>query len=302
PKELEIFDYDQENYTTSLWFSEGTTSYYDMIIPLRAGIYNHQTFFELLSKDISQYLAIPGRNIQPLNESSFDAWIKLYRRDAYSNNNQISYYLKGQLVTLLLDLLIRKNSDSQKSFDDVMKTMWLKFGKEEIGFTSKQLQKEIEAIANTDLTEFFYLYLDTTTDLPFNEYFEPFGLKLESQIDKNIPPYLGLNLQKKNAIEEITFVDANSPAGKAGIDAGDELLAIDDFRVTADSLNDRLLDYQTNDIIKLTYFHQEELKTAKVKLAPPQPSSYRVKIIDYPSDKQKEMLKKWLSTNEEFRI
>lgn len=108
PKALEKFDYDQENYTTSLWFSEGTTSYYDILIPLRAGIYNRSTFLDLLSKDISNYLNISGRKIQPLAESSFDAWIKLYRRDAYSNNNQISYYLKGELVTLLLDLMIRK--------------------------------------------------------------------------------------------------------------------------------------------------------------------------------------------------
>lgn len=297
PKALESFDYDQENYTTSLWFSEGTTSYYDMIVPLRAGIYNRQTFFELLSKDISQYLTIPGRNIQPLNESSFDAWIKLYRRDSYSNNCQISYYLKGQLLTLLLDLLIRNNSDSQKSFDDVMKEMWLKFGQQEIGFTPEQLKAEIEAIASTDLTEFFHLYLDTTTALPFNQYFEPFGLKLEPQIDNNIPPYLGFNIQKKNGTEEITFVDANSPAGKAGIDAEDQLLAIDGFQVTIDNLTDRLLDYQANDTIKLTYFHQQQLKTVDIKLASAQPSSYQVKIIDSPNQKQQEMLEKWLFNN-----
>ncbi|MGI0481189.1 M61 family metallopeptidase [Geminocystis sp. CENA526] len=295
PKALETFDYEQENYTTSLWFSEGSTSYYDMIIPLRAKIYNRRVFFDLLSKDITQYLNTPGRQIQPLAESSFDAWIKLYRRDSYSNNCQISYYLKGQLVTLLLDLLIRKNTDSEKSFDDVMLTMWNKFGKEEIGFTPEDLKQEIELIANTDLTEFFKLYLDSTIELPFNEYFEPFGLILEEKIDKNTPPYLGLKTQKDNGVEKITFVDANSPAGKAGIDADDELLAIDNFRVTSDNLNDRLQDYQPLDVIKLTYFHQEELKTAHIKLEAPKPSSYQVKIIDNPSKKQQEMLNKWLS-------
>ncbi|BAQ66174.1 protease [Geminocystis sp. NIES-3709] len=294
PKALETFDYDQENYTTSLWFSEGSTSYYDMIIPLRAGIYNHRTFFDLLSKDISQYLATPGREIQPLRESSFDAWIKLYRRDAYSNNCQISYYLKGQLVTLLLDLLIRKNSDNHKSFDDVMLIMWQKFGKEEIGFTPEDLKREIELIANTDLTEFFYLYLDSTIELPFNEYFEPFGLKLETKIEHNTPPYLGLKTQKDGGVEKITFVDANSPAGKAGIDADDELLAIDNFRVTSDNLIDRLQDYQANDVIKLTYFHQEELKTVEVKLDSPKPLGYQVKIIENRTKKQEEMLNKWL--------
>lgn len=297
PKALETFDYEQENYTTSLWFSEGSTSYYDMIIPLRAGIYNRQTFFDLLSKDISQYLSTPGRQIQPLAESSFDTWIKLYRRDSYSNNCQISYYLKGQLVTLLLDLLIRKNSDNDKSFDDVMLTMWQKFGKEEIGFTPEDLKQEIEKIAHTDLTEFFNLYLESTIELPLNEYFEPFGLKLEAKIDNNMPPYLGLKTQKDGGIEKITFVDANSPAGKVGIDADDELLAIDNFRVNSDNLIDRLQDYQAGDIIKVTYFHQEELKTVEVKLATPQPLGYQVKIIDNPSKKQQEMLHKWLNNN-----
>lgn len=294
PKALETFDYDQENYTTSLWFSEGSTSYYDMIIPLRSNIYNRQTFFDLLSKDITQYLTTPGRLIQPLGESSFDAWIKLYRRDAYSNNCQISYYLKGQLVTLLLDLLIRKNTDSQKSFDDVMLTMWQKFGKEEIGFTPEDLQREIEAIANQDLTEFFTLYLDSTVELPFNEYFEEFGLKLEAKIDKQTPPYLGLNVQKEGGIDKITFVDANSPAGKVGIDAGDELLAIDNFRVTADNLTERLQNYNPSDVIKLTYFHQEELKTATIKLDLPKPVNYQVKMIENISQKQQELLNKWL--------
>lgn len=294
PKALEKFDYDQENYTTSLWFSEGTTSYYDILIPLRAGIYNRSTFLDLLSKDISNYLNISGRKIQPLAESSFDAWIKLYRRDAYSNNNQISYYLKGELVTLLLDLMIRKNSGNQKSFDDVMAIMWDKFGKKEIGFTPEELKTEIEKVANTNLKEFFHLYLETTEEIPFNQYFEPFGLVLRGKKEDNDCPYLGLTVQKEGCIEKITFVEANSPAGKAGVDAGDELLAIDGFRVTSETLSERLQDYRAGDAIALTIFHQEELKTVKIKLAPPQASSYQVTVMKNLTKAQKENLHSWL--------
>lgn len=297
PKALEKFNYAQENYTTSLWFSEGTTSYYDLIIPLRAGIYNQKTFFDLLSKDISQYLNISGRKVQPLSESSFDAWIKLYRRDAYSNNNQISYYLKGELVTLLLDLIIRNNTNNQKSFDDVMVRMWHKFGKEEIGFTEEELKREIEIIANQDLSEFFYLYLETTAELPFNQYFEPFGIILTPKKEENSVPYLGLTVQKEGGIDKINFVEANSPAGKVGIEAGDELLAIDGFRVTSETLTERLQDYQEGDLIEMTIFHQEELKTLKIKLDSPQPSSYQVKIMDNLSESQKENLRHWLKND-----
>ncbi|MGL5035322.1 MAG: M61 family metallopeptidase, partial [Microcystaceae cyanobacterium] len=150
PQALEKFDYEQENYTPSLWFSEGTTSYYDLLIPLRAKIYDSKVFLHNLSKEISRYLLTPGRQIQPLAESSFDAWIKLYRRDSHSDNCQISYYLKGELVTLLLDLLIRDRFSNQKSFDDVLRQMWEKFGKSEQGFTPEQLENTISEVAETD--------------------------------------------------------------------------------------------------------------------------------------------------------
>ena len=145
-----------------------------MLIPYRAKVYSRKTLLDLLSKDISQYLSIPGRHIQPLRESSFDAWIKLYRRDAYSNNNQISYYLKGQFIALFLDLIIRKNSKGQQSFDDVMREMWQRFGVDEIGYTEEELKGVIEEIAGEDLTQFWDLYLNNINELPFNEFFRAF--------------------------------------------------------------------------------------------------------------------------------
>lgn len=294
PKGLDKFDYDQENYTTSLWFCEGTTTYYDLLIPLRAGIYGLSRFLEFLSKEITKYLTTPGRKIQSLSESSFDAWIKLYRQDAYSKNNQISYYLKGELVTLLLDLIIRNNNNNSKSFDDVMRIMWERFGREEIGFTPEDLQGVIGEVANQDLSEFFHLYLDTTTELPFNRYFEPFGLILESLPAENNTPYLGINVQREGGIEKITFVEANSPAEKAGICAGDELLAIDGFRVTAETLSERLQDYQVGDSIEVTVFQRDILKTVKVCLASPQGGNYQVRIRKRLSQRQKENLRQWL--------
>ena len=178
PKGLEVFDYEQENYTSSLWFCEGTTSYYDLLIPLRAGIYDAKSYLSHLSKEITRFLTTPGRKVQPLAESSFDAWIKLYRPDANSNNCQMSYYLKGEMVSLLLDLLIRARHGNQRSLDDVMRQMWWKFGQPEIGYTPEQLQEVIESVAGVDLADFFESYINSTDDLPFNHYLEPFGLHL----------------------------------------------------------------------------------------------------------------------------
>ena len=295
PKALEKFDYEKENYTTSLWFSEGTTSYYDVLIPLRAKIYNQKTCLENLSKDITKYLNIPGRKIQPLGESSFDAWIKLYRRDAHSDNNQISYYLKGELVSLLLDLLIRAKHNSQRSLDDVMRRMWSDFGQNEIGFAPEQLQAVIESVAAEDLSEFFHKYIYTTAELPFDEYLEPFGLKLKAIADDKPTPHLGIKVQSENNQEVVKFVEANSPSAIAGIDPGDKLLAIDGFRVTSESLSDRLKDYQVGDTIQVTIFHQDELKTLPVQLAQPQPSRYEIVRIENASSVQQQNLSAWLS-------
>jgi predicted metalloprotease with PDZ domain len=295
PKALEKFDYEQENYTTSLWFCEGTTSYYDLQIPLRAGIYDAKTFLENLSKEITQLQLIPGRKVQPLGESSFDAWIKLYRRDANSNNSQISYYLKGEMISLLLDLLIRSRQENQRSLDDVMAIMWQRFGKEEIGFTPQQLQDVIESVAQTDLGEFFNRYIDGVDELPFDEYLEPFGLRLN--VVEEAVPYLGLTVRTENNQEMIKFVDATSPAALAGVDAGDELLAIDNLRVTADQLSDRLKDYQAGDTIKLSLFHQDQLRTLSVKLLAPQPSRYQIVQVENPTQVQQQNFAGWLGTS-----
>ncbi len=299
PKGLENFDYDQENYTSSLWFCEGVTSYYDMLIPYRAKVYDRKFLFELISKDISQYLATPGRNIQPLRESSFDAWIKLYRREAYSNNNQISYYLKGQFIALCLDLLIRKNTEGEKSLDDVMAEMWVRFGVDEIGYTETELKEVIEEFAQEDLTTFWELYLNDTQELPFNDYLKPFGLILEAKKDKKAPPFLGITLEKDGCLEKISFVDRTSPAAQVGIEAGDELLAIDGFRVTGDTLRERLQDYQPNDVIALTVFHQEELKTFHVTLGEVVPASYQLKVMGEQNKSQKELFDNWLALEED---
>lgn len=293
PKALEAFDYEAENYTTSLWFCEGTTSYYDFLIPLRAGIYNRQTCLKNLSKDISKYLNTIGRTVQPLGESSYDAWIKLYRRDAYSDNNQISYYLKGQLVSLLLDLLIRAKHHNKRSLDDVMALMWSRFGQEEVGFSETQLRDTIAEVAEVNLNDFFTRYIETTEELPFNDYLDPFGLYLKTVTESDIP-YLGIKVQSENNREVIKFVAAESPAELGGIDANDELLAIDGIKVNATSLNERLKDYREGDTIQVTVFHQDELKTLPVTLSKPQSNSYELVIKDDLSPEQQQNLTEWL--------
>ncbi len=293
PKALEVFDYGQENYTESLWFCEGTTSYYDMVIPWRAGIFDGKSFFNALSKDITRLQLTPGRQVQPVSESSWDAWIKLYRRDSNSDNCQISYYLKGEVVSFLLDLLIRERTRNRRSLDDVMRRMWEEFGRLEIGYTPQQLKQVIESVAETDLTDFYQQYIYGTEELPYNQFLEPFGLRLKAE-KPDSTPYLGMQVVSDSGREVIKFVEAGSPAQLAGIDPDDELLALNGFRVNAQLLSDRLKDYNPGEQVELTIFHQDQLLNCRVTLAEPRPSSYKITSVKDPSPQNQRNFSGWL--------
>jgi predicted metalloprotease with PDZ domain len=128
--------------------------------------------------------------------------------------------------------------------------------------------------------------------LPFNDYLEPFGLQLEADSDEE--PFLGVRVTADNGRDLIKFVEAGSPAQLAGIDPGDELLAIDGIKVTASQLSDRLKDYQPNDTIQMTVFHQDELRTYPVTLTHPRPTRYQLKQVANPKPTQQENLAGWL--------
>ncbi|MEM7716495.1 MAG: PDZ domain-containing protein, partial [Cyanobacteria bacterium P01_A01_bin.68] len=265
----------------------------DLFIRPKGETENQLSLF--LSQEITRYETTPGRKVQPVAESSFDAWIKLYRQDANSPNCQISYYLKGELVSLLLDLMIRSHHQNQRSLDDVMVRMWEQFGKEEIGYTPQQLQGTIESVAGIKLADFFDSYIHSTQDLPFNEYLEPFGLQLVGNTPEE--PYLGIKVKKDGGKETIKFVEAGSPAQVAGIDSGDELLAIDGVRVSASQLKDRLQDYQSGDTIQATVFHQDVLRTYSVTLSQPISTQYYLQPLENPTPQQQENFMGWLGVS-----
>jgi len=293
PKALESFNYNQENYTGSLWFSEGTTSYYDQIFPLRAGIYDAKHYLKLVTKAITRLQTTFGRNVQSLYDSSFDTWIKLYRPDPNTHNNQISYYLKGELVSMLLDLLIRDKTNNSRSLDHVLQIMWERFGKNEIGFNEAELYEVIENVAGIDLTGFWKDYLYGTKELDYNYYLEPFGIELRSACQDI--PFVGLTLKSKNSIAEVEKVEFGSPAQKAGISTGDILLAIAGIRVTAESFHERLKDFTVGQAIAMTIFQQDLLKTVEVVLQEPTYTHFDLVKISKASVSQAANLKAWLN-------
>jgi predicted metalloprotease with PDZ domain len=298
PKALEEYDYDRENYTPSLWFAEGATSYYDQIIPLRAKLYGKEQFLKNLGETITRLQNTAGRQVQSLYESSFDTWIKLYRPDANSSNSQISYYLKGELVAMLLDLTIRSYTQNRRSLDDVMRSLWQYYGKStngksEIGYTEGELYKIIETVAGVNLQDFFKRYIHSTEELDYNYYFEYFGLQLSSGYAlKSV--YTGISLRSSNGIAVVKAVASNSPAQSVEIDPNDEILAINNFRVTAETFSDRLQDFKSGQEIRITLFKQDQLRTVSLKLGDPICDRYIVSEINNPSLIQQKNLQSWL--------
>jgi predicted metalloprotease with PDZ domain len=291
PQGLEVFDYDQENYTDALWFCEGTTSFYDGVIPFRAGLYDAEDYLAKVSEAITKLQSIPGRKLQPLSESSLDTWIKLYRPDSNSRNAQISYYLKGEVVSFLLDLLIRQRS--QHSLDDVMRHMWQQFGQPEVGYTRDQLKTVFESVADADLTSFWVSYIEGTDELPYNELLEPFGLAL-TVAERSSTPYLGLTTKTEHGTTLINFVETGSPAEQAGLEPGDELVALNGYRVRTEQIGDRLQSYSAGDTLAVSVFHQDILCQRHVTLREPVPARFEIQPLAEPTPQQQDRFRQWL--------
>ena len=294
PKAIETFDYSQENYLRSLWFCEGTTSYYDTLILRRAGLISVETYLKLLGDRIGKLQTTPGRQVQSLVDSSFDTWIKLYRPTENASNSQVSYYLKGEIVTALLDLHIRSQSAGENCLDTVMQDLWQRFGQFERGYTDAELQSAFESAAKTELDEFFRLYINGTQELDYNRFLQPFGLQLEVKPPQDSPPYLGITAKADNGRSTIKSVTMGSPAQLAGIWAGDELVAIAGYKVTANTLNERLKSYHPGQTVTVTVFQREELKTVSVTLADPLPEKHSLVPLPDVTGEQRQRCIDWL--------
>ncbi len=295
PLALEKFDYNQENYLECLWFCEGATSYYESLILLRAGILTAADLLKVLAEQIGRLQRIPGRAVQSLSESSFDTWIKLYRPHENSLNSQVSYYLKGALVCWLLDLHIRHLSGGRGSLDTALQDLWQQFGRAEKGYGEDELREAFERAAGADLSPFFAAYVEGTQELDYNTYLQPFGLTLKAHFSQPNPsPYLGLNFNGEG--HRISSVDMGSPAQKAGIWAGDELVALDGFKVSAATLPERLAAYQPHQVVCLSVFQGDQLKPFWIPLDPPRPDVYTLEVLPELSPAQQALQQDWLGT------
>ena len=259
------YDLDRENYTRQLWAFEGITSYYDDLALLRSGVITLKDWLELTAKTISNVQRGPGRLRQSLAESSFDAWSKFYRPDENTPNAVVSYYAKGALAALALDLTLRRNGHT--SLDDVMRALWQRFGQPGIGVEDDDVRLIAQELSGLDLRRFFTQAIHGTRDLPLKNLLAPFGIRLAWE--KSGTPALGIKTTSEdNEIRLATVYDGGA-AQQAGLSSGDVLVAIDGLRATPASLDKQLARRRAGEEIAVHAFRRDELMEFKVRLASP---------------------------------
>ncbi|MDR0224903.1 MAG: peptidase M61 [Burkholderiaceae bacterium] len=221
PAEFTRYDYEQENYTELLWFFEGFTSYYDDLLLRRAGLIDDAQYLKLVTRTINQVLQTPGRQLQSVAQASFDAWVKYYRQDENTPNQTVSYYTKGSLVALSLDLLLRR--EGRTTLDDVMRALWLRC--EGGPLREADVLAVLQELGGRSFAAEIARWVHGTDDLPLAELLSAHGVQARAE-PAQLAQRLGLRVQESHAIT-IKTVLRGSVAERAGFMAGDEWLAIE---------------------------------------------------------------------------
>jgi predicted metalloprotease with PDZ domain len=267
------YDLNAEAYTSLLWLFEGFTSYYDDLILVRSGVIDEVAYFKLLAKTINGVLRGSGRHKQSVAESSFDAWTKYYRQDENSPNAIVSYYTKGSLVGLALDLTIRAETKGKKSLNHVMRALWQRYGRDFYsgaadgrGVTETEVEALFDEVTGLKLKRLLDRFVYGTDDLPLAKLLAPFGVTLENQ-RKNVKPSLNVRTTRDGNDCKLANVYEGCAAHRAGLSAGDVLVALEGLRVTATNLESLLARYRVGESVTLYAFRRDELMTFVVKLA-----------------------------------
>lgn len=232
PRGLGPFDYTKESYTKDLWIAEGITSYYDDHFLLRSGLYSVDEYLGLVGENITKLQANKNVRVNSLSESSFDAWIRFYRQNENSINTTVSYYLKGGLVSMLLDFRIIKASRGKKTFDDLLRKLFALYNKRpEIGITREEFFEQVQEVADVDCSKFNRDYIDGLKAIDWKKEFSEFGIDVKTSSKGS--RYLGVVLQDVQGKIFIHSVAEDSPAYHSMLQAKDEIIAVNGRRLTA---------------------------------------------------------------------
>ena len=298
PAAFTPYDLGRENHTRLLWAFEGFTSYYDDLALVRSGVIGIDDYLELLGKTISNVMRGSGRLKQSVAESSFDAWTKYYRQDENAPNAIVSYYAKGALIALALDVQLRAGSEGRTSLDDVMRLLWQRHGLSGVGVPEDGIFAAVREVGGERLGARLARWLAQTVegrdDLPLARLLKGMALTLEAA-PASAAPVLGWKLGGGNGEAKVLNVHDGGPAQAAGVAAGDVLVALDGLKVSAaKGLDDMLARRQAGDEVTLHVFRRDELMSLRLVLAEPVADKFTVKRSDRAGADALKLRKGWL--------
>lgn len=301
PLELARYDYRREQYTNSLWLAEGITSYYDDLLLSRAKVVTPAEYLERLAKNLHALELTPGRERLSLEQASRDAWTRHYQPDANAINSNVSYYTKGAVVGFVLDAKIRESTEGRKSLDDVMQVMWERWSDE--SYPDNAFSAAVESVADGEVRAWLQPLLENPVTPDLDEALAWYGLLLERHPDKTaaeqagdaVPAGFGINWSEDHVELVVGAVVHGFSAARAGIIPGDELLAINDERVTRDKLDDRKARLQPGEEVEFLVVRHGRLLRLPVTLGEARPTNYEI-LADNNNIREKHLrrLQRWL--------
>ena len=300
PKELGPFDYENENYTRSLWIAEGITSYYDDLMVRRSGLMTDSEYLEKLSKSLAYVENSLGSTVQSLADSSHDAWIKYYRQGENSPNTQTSYYSKGAAVAFLLDMTLRRVTNERVSLDTLMTEAYTRFSKD--GFTTQEFRDLTTELAGTSMEKFFAKYVDGTAPLEHEPALQWMGLRWKAQSDSKVDEgypakgWAGWKLKEDGGVF-ISVVEEEGPAHRTGIAPGDELIAIDGYRArTMKDVTTLLESLGAGASVKVSLSRRNRILTLKMGLKAEPKREWKLEEKPKVSKRIKRRRARWLAS------
>ena len=278
PKAFVPYNLQKESYTTQLWAYEGITSYYDDFSLYRTGIIDFDSYLALLAKTATRVYRGLGQHKLSVEDSSFYTWTKFYQQGADAVNNIVSYYTKGALIALWLDLTIRKHSQGQHSLDDLMRELWIHFGRPNIGTQTEDFINITNILCQQDLTSQINQMLTSASALELQPLLAEFGVvkhfskfkalnSIETVVANQPIPYLGALFQNKELGVKITSVVENSPAAQAGLAVNDILIAVNGIKVTEQSIQQLSEHLPLNKPFSCHYFRDDLLLTTQLSFS-----------------------------------
>ncbi len=307
PVELGPFDYEKECFTDMLWLAEGATSYYDDLLMYRNGFYSRKEYLKILSEaHIGALLKVPGRLSTSIKDSSYLAWVKLYNPTPDSHNRFPSYYLKGGVLFLLLDLTIVKESGGNSSLEQGMRALWEHYvAAPERGVTEEEFLSIVSDATGVDIREIFAAWLQSTDEISFEDLFLSVGLEWKPERDRDeivgpattLPSRpdieIGMGVAEKNGVVTVARVSDDSPASRAGFAAGDEVVAINGERIVDGARFKALMEgVEPGESVQVLAASEGSVYTAE--LVPEVKTRMRLHPVSSPSSEQQRNLATWL--------